>query len=192
MAQDAVRFRVAVFGGSAGSLDGIMKIVEALPVDSGAAFIVVVHRRSDGVSMLVELLTSKTNMPVKEVEDKDAIEANCIYIAPADYHLLIEDERTFALDSSEKVHYSRPSIDLTFESVAAIFGKNAIGVLLSGANADGAAGLARIKDAGGYTLVQDPASAEASYMPRQALKIMKPDAIGNVTELPLLVRKALA
>lgn len=191
MAQDTVKFKVVVLGGSAGSLDVIFKIVERLPTASGAAFIVVVHRRNDGNSLLVDLLAAKTSMHVSEVEDKDPIAANCIYIAPTNYHLLIEDESTFALDSSEKVHYSRPSIDITFESAAAVFGNKSMGILLSGANADGAEGLAKLKRAGGYTIVQDPASAEVSYMPQQAINIIRPDAIKNSTELPTLIRTLL-
>lgn len=114
---------------------------------------------------------------VKEVEDKDHIQPCYIYIAPADYHLLLENQYLFSLDSSEKVYYSRPSIDVTFESVAEVFGSSAIGILLSGANADGAQGLSKIKQAGGFTIVQDPKSAEVDYMPKQAIEKSQPDAI---------------
>ena len=98
-------------------------------------------------------------------------------MAPADYHVLIENEKMFSLDVSEKIHHSRPSIDVSFESVAQVFGVSSIGVLLSGANADGAEGLSSIKKANGFTIVQDPASADVGYMPQQALEQMQPDKI---------------
>jgi two-component system chemotaxis response regulator CheB len=187
MAQDALKYKVAVLGGSAGSLGVIIRIVEALPADSGVMVIVVVHRKSDAGSILESLLAAKTTMKVKEVEDKEPITANSVFIAPPDYHLLIEDEYNFALDGSEKLHFSRPSIDATFESVANVFGSYTLGILLSGANADGAEGLATIQHAGGYTIVQDPATAEVSYMPQQALNLMQPDAVVTAAQLPEFV-----
>lgn len=158
-----------VIGGSAGSLEVLFSIVQALPAEPGAVVIVVVHRKNSSDSILANLLSTRTHLPVTEVEDKDPIHANHIYIAPADYHLLVEDAATFSLDSSEKVHYSRPSIDVTFESVAQVFGAKVVGVLLSGANADGAAGLQKIKQHQGITVVQDPTTAEVSFMPQQAI-----------------------
>ena len=119
------------------------------------------------------------------MEDKDAIIPGTIYIAPPDYHLLIENKDSFSLDSSEKVHFSRPSIDVTFESVAEMFTNRVMGILLSGANADGAAGLACIKEKGGLTLVQSPESAEMSIMPQQAInrnivdRIVEPSQISE-------------
>lgn len=178
MAQNTIaKYKVLVIGGSAGSLDVILKIVTALPQLNSLSVIIIVHRKNDGESVLTDLLTTRTNLKVKEVEDKDTINGATIYIAPPDYHLLIENEKMFSLDSSEKVHHSRPSIDVTFESVAEVFGEAAIGILLSGANADGADGLYMIKKTGGYTIVQDPASADVNFMPQQALNKMKPDKI---------------
>ncbi len=175
---------MVVIGGSAGSLEVILKMAEALPTKAAAVFVIVVHRKSDGDSILGELLSLRTSMPVKEVEDKEPVVLNTIYLAPCGYHLLLEDKHNFSLDSSEKVHHSRPSIDVTFESVAEVYGDRAIGVLLSGANADGAAGLQKIKQAGGHTIVQDPASAEVDYMPRQGISrggaevVIPADALG--------------
>jgi len=186
MAEDAIiKYKMLAIGGSAGSLDVILKIVAALPFISHLATVIIVHRKNDGESILTDLLSSRTKLVVKEIEDKETITGGTIYLAPADYHVLIEDEKMFSLDASEKIHHSRPSIDVSFESVAEVFGILAIGVLLSGANADGAEGLSRIKEANGFTIVQDPASAEVGYMPQQALeqmtpdKILKGDAIGN-------------
>ncbi len=166
-----------VVGGSAGSLEVILNLVAHLPEHPNAVMIVVVHRKKDNDSVLVDLLASRTKLPVREVEDKDPILINSIYLAPPDYHLLIERADLFSLDSSEKIHFSRPSIDVTFESVAEAFGERVIGVLLSGANADGALGLRKIRQAGGYTIVQDPATADVGYMPQQALNLTPVDQV---------------
>jgi two-component system, chemotaxis family, protein-glutamate methylesterase/glutaminase len=190
MAEDTVaRYKMLAIGGSAGSLDAILKIVAALPVTNYLSVAIIVHRKNSGESILVDLLSDRTKLIVKEVEDKEMINGGCIYLAPADYHLLIENEKMFSLDSSEKVHHSRPSIDVTFESVAEVFGKSAIGVLLSGANADGARGLDKIKQTGGLTIVQNPESADVAYMPQQALEQMKPDQILNGDELAVFLKK---
>jgi two-component system chemotaxis response regulator CheB len=178
MAQDGItKYKILIIGGSAGSLDTILKIVSILPVTGYLSVIIIVHRKNDGESILTNLLTTRTGLSVREVEDKEPIYSDTIYIAPANYHLLVENEQMFCLDSSEKIHHSRPSIDVSFESVAQVFKASVIGVLLSGANADGAEGLNMINEAGGFTIVQDPKSAEVDYMPLQALEHMKPDKI---------------
>ena len=125
------------------------------------------------------------------MEDKDPILPGMIYIAPADYHLLVENCTSFSLDYSEKVHYCRPSIDVTFESIAEFFGPSAIGVLLSGANADGAEGLYKMKKAGAFVVVQDPASAAVDYMPGQAINLFVPDAMISGDQLPGFIKKML-
>jgi len=187
MAKDEI-MKVVVIGGSAGSLDVIMQMVPLLPADAGACYILVVHRKNDSESVLANIVSTKTSMRVREVEDKEPIVANSIFIAAPDYHLLVENREMFSLDSSEKLHYSRPSIDVTFESVAEMFGKRTIGVLLSGANADGANGLKRIKEVGGTTIVQDPDTSEVGFMPQQAIKIKAVDKILNADEIaPVLI-----
>lgn len=183
--------RYLVIGGSAGSLEVILNLVAQLPRLPNAVVIIVVHRKKDNDSILVNLLSSRTRLSVKEVEDKDPILLNTIYLAPPDYHLLIERADLFSLDSSEKIHYSRPSIDVTFESVAEAFGVHTIGVLLSGANADGAVGIAKIRHAGGYTIVQNPATADVGYMPQQALDLTPVDSILSASEIPALLEKLL-
>jgi two-component system chemotaxis response regulator CheB len=170
---DVNKYRMVVIGGSAGSLDVILKIVATVQNAADVAFIVVVHRAKTGDSILADLLSAQTKLAVKEVEDKEQILPGTIYIAPPDYHLLLENEYTFSLDASEKVHYSRPSIDVTFESAALVYKTTLVGILLSGANADGAMGIKTIADAGGYTIVQQPATAEVSYMPQRALSIAR-------------------
>lgn len=189
MAQDGIgKYRMLVIGGSAGSLEVILKIVAALPGTNQLSVLIIVHRKNDNESILRNLLSTRTHLTVKEIEDKDVITPDCIYIAPADYHVLIENENMFSLDSSEKVHHSRPSIDVSFESVAEIFKTAAIGILLSGANADGAEGLCAIHQCGGLTIVQEPQSAEVDFMPRQALELMKPDKILNSDDIAEFIK----
>jgi len=190
MAQDGIKkYKMLVIGGSAGSLEVILKIVAALPVTDHLSALIIVHRKNDGESILQNLLSTRTHLTVREIEDKDTIIPGYIYIAPADYHVLFENENMFSLDSSEKVHHSRPSIDVSFESVAEIFKDAAIGILLSGANADGAAGLQSIQQCGGYTIVQEPQSAEVDFMPRQALELIDPDMVLNGDEMAEFIKR---
>jgi two-component system, chemotaxis family, protein-glutamate methylesterase/glutaminase len=165
--------KMIMIGGSAGSLEIILHIISFLPANANFCCVIIVHRKYSSESILEDLFASKTRLPVKEVEDKENIVPGTIYIAPADYHLLFEAEHTFSLDASEKIHFSRPSIDVSFESASEVFGSSIIGILLSGANADGAKGLQNIERAGGLTIIQDPATAEVSYMPEQALKVLE-------------------
>lgn len=163
------KYELLMIGGSAGSLEVILEILPQLRSDLDYAIVLVMHRRS-GDSLLTGLLSDRTKLEVREAEEKEAIRPGVIYIAPADYHLLIEQDKTFSLDFSEKIHYSRPAIDASFETAAEAFGTSLAGILLSGANADGAEGLLRIKEAGGMTIAQDPAEASVSYMPQQAIE----------------------
>jgi len=172
-----------VIGGSAGSLDALLQIVPKLRADIGIPIVIVVHRGNSTEQLLVNLFALKTRIPIREAEDKEPLLHDTIYIAPGDYHLLVESRELLALDVSEKVNYSRPSIDLTFESAAEVFGKNCIGILLSGANSDGCKGLKAIGEAGGTTIVQEPATASVPYMPKAALNSMKPDHVFSPTQM---------
>lgn len=192
MAENPVRsYKVIVIGGSAGSLEVVLKIVKELQPSVTSIFIIVLHRKNAADSVLPDLLSSRTVLPVREVEDKEPIQPGTIYIAPPDYHLLIEDEETFSLDSSEKVQFSRPSIDVTFESVAECFGAEVLGILLSGANADGAEGLGRIKAAGGYTVAQNPLSSDVGYMPQQAVNLGVVDEVLEADAILKMVKRVL-
>ncbi len=173
---DVRKYTVIAIGGSAGSLETLLKIIGSLE-EFDVVMIIIVHRNNTTTSFLKDLISSKTKRPVKEVEDKENIENRGIYIAPAGYHLLLEDENTFSLDVSEKINFSRPSIDVTFESAAQIFQSKLIGLLLSGASADGSQGLQKISDHGGYTIVQQPETAEIDYMPKHAINTVKVDAV---------------
>ncbi|GAB4019800.1 chemotaxis protein CheB [Spirosoma migulaei] len=160
---------VVLIGGSTGSIDVLLKLLPALKPSLSFALIIILHRKNTADSTLANLFSLKTSLPLKEVDDKDVIEPGAIYLAPADYHLLIEQDGTFSLDDSEKVNYSRPSIDVTFESAADVYGPSLVGILLSGANADGTNGLNAIKRAGGMSVVQQPETAQVAFMPQQAI-----------------------
>lgn len=160
---------LVVIGGSAGSLQVILDITRKLNKEIGFPILLVMHRKAQSVSILPTLLQQFSSMEVIEAEDKTEILKNKIYIVPADYHVLFEDKKNISLDSSEKINYSRPSIDVTFKSAAEIYGEGLVGVLLSGANADGVEGLEYIKKNNGRVWIQDPETAEVSYMPKHAV-----------------------
>ncbi|MCF6406304.1 chemotaxis protein CheB [Chitinophaga filiformis] len=172
-----------VIGGSAGSLDVLMQLLPELEPAWPLAMIIVLHRRADSETLLSDLLAAKTCLAVKEAEEKDVLAPGCIYVAPADYHLLIEPDGSLTLDASEKVHYSRPSIDVTFMSAAEVCGGRLYCLLLSGANMDGAEGLQAVHDAGGFTAVQDPETAEASFMPKYAISTATVDEILDIQDI---------
>jgi len=172
-----------LIGGSSGSLGIVLSILTALPENYPVALMLVMHRNNSRESLLNEVLGIKSNMPVVEVEEKEPIRASTVYFAPADYHVLIEKDRTFSLDYSEKQNYSRPSIDVSFTSAAEVYGPHLMGILLSGANDDGTAGMLSIKNRGGYCIIQDPADAMADYMPRHALERMQADAVLSGQEI---------
>lgn len=165
-------YRLVVVGASAGGLFALRTLVAGLPADFPVPVAVVQHRAKES-ELLCELLQECTPVPVYEVMDKQAVGPG-VYIAPPDYHLLVDDGY-FSLSTDDPVRYSRPSIDVLFDSAADVFGMDTVGVVLTGANQDGAAGLRRIADAGGHCVVQDPETAEVRVMPRAALKAV-PDA----------------
>lgn len=181
--------RMVVIGGSAGALEVVMNIIATVDETAPFVFVIILHRKSSTDSSLAFLLSDKTKWPVKEVEDKDNILVRHVYIAPGDYHLLVEKDGCFSLDDSEKINYSRPSIDAGFESAADAYGENLIAVLLSGANADGVAGMKIVKDKGGVCIVQDPASAEVSYMPQEAVSAVDVDHIVAGNEIGKLLNQ---
>jgi two-component system chemotaxis response regulator CheB len=176
-----------VIGGSAGSLSVVMKIIRLLKKEMNFAIVIVFHRKQSEDDTLIEILGKRTDFRVKEADDKDDITPGVIYVAPADYHLLIEKNKVITLDDSEKVNYSRPSIDVTFESAADVFGDRLVCILLSGANADGAEGLKKAKSAGALVVVQDPATAEVPFMPAQALLRVNPDLIFSLNNIEKLI-----
>lgn len=178
-----------VIGGSAGSLQVIMEMIRHLDGNMNFPIMLVVHRKAYSTSILPNLLQQFTSMEVIEVDDKTEIRSNKVYIVPADYHLLFENKNTVSLDSSEKINYSRPSIDVTFKSAAETFGENLIGVLLSGANADGVEGLNYIKKNNGKVWIQNPETAEVDYMPRQGFERVDYDRLVNPKDLAELINQ---
>ncbi|OXA91255.1 chemotaxis protein CheB [Flavobacterium hercynium] len=174
------KYKLVIVGGSAGSLNALMQILPSLNALNAFALVIVLHRRSTDDMTLEELVKIKTITPVKLVEDKVKLEPGFIYVAPANYHLLFEADDRLALDISEKVNYSRPSIDVSFESAAQVYGSQLVGILLSGSNADGTEGLKYIQKLGGTIIVQDPKSADMPFMPNNAIANMTPDRILDI------------
>lgn len=176
-------YDLIVIGASWGGLNAVTEIVAALPEGFDCAVVVAQHRRTDtSAGGLASLLALRARMPVADVDDKSPIEPGCVYLAPPDYHLLVEPGY-FSLSVDERVHHARPSIDVLFESAADAYGERVIGVILTGANEDGAAGLARIKARGGVAVVQDPRSAERHEMPAAALAATDVDAVLPLVEI---------
>jgi two-component system chemotaxis response regulator CheB len=166
-----------VIGCSSGGLHALKRIFASISAGFPLPFATVQHLSSESSGALAGLLAQNAQIPVKEAEDKEPVQPGTVYLAPAGYHLLIEADATFSLSVDEKENYSRPSIDTLFESAADVYGARLTGVILSGSNSDGARGLAKVQARGGYTIVQDPGSAEAGEMPLAALKACTPDQI---------------
>ena len=169
MAKNALNKRCVVIGGSAGSLKIVLYILAHLRPDFTIPLVIILHRKNDDSSILTEVLCRNSLLRVKEAEDKETIRPATVYLAPANYHLLIEKNHTFSLDASEKVNYSRPSIDVTFQTAAEAFGSGLTGIILSGANEDGTAGLRTIRKNKGTLIAQDPKDAYVPIMPQSAI-----------------------
>jgi two-component system chemotaxis response regulator CheB len=165
----ATGFRAVVIGVSAGGIQALSTLLPLLPKDFPLPILVVQHRLAGSDDYITKSLNKICAVQGKEAEEKEAVKAGCIYLAPADYHLLVERDQTLALSVDDKVNYSRPAIDVLFESAAYVWSSGLIGIILTGANSDGAKGLALIKQLGGTTMVQNPETAERGTMPRAAL-----------------------
>lgn len=191
MAQNPIRpgLELLIIGGSAGALEVILNALPQLTYELPFAIIIVLHRKQSADTTLIDLLSAKTSRPVVEANDKDAILPGNIYIAPADYHLLIENNHTLSLDYSEKVNFSRPCIDITFQTAAEVYREKLACLLLSGASADGVEGLELVKATKGLTAVQDPATAEVAYMPQKALEKMEVDVIVESSKVIDFIRQ---
>ena len=166
----ARHLEMVAIGGSAGAVEALQILLSDLTTRLSPTVVVVLHLPPHAKGILPELLASPTRPPMKVAEDKEPILPGHVYFASAGYHLLVEAGGSFALSVDEPVHYSRPSIDVLFETVAEAYGRRAMGVILSGANSDGAAGLQAIVEAGGLAVVQTPSSAEVATMPEAALR----------------------
>lgn len=171
------RVTAVVIGTSAGGVDALLAILPSLPARLRPPVFIVIHLPRERPSMLSELFAARCRVPVAEAEDKLPVQAGTVYFAPPDYHLLIDQGPSLALSTEELVHYSRPAIDVLFESAADQYGSGLLGVILTGANEDGAAGMAAVQAAGGMTVVQEPATAQAPLMTESALKRVAVDMI---------------
>ncbi|OKS87385.1 chemotaxis protein CheB [Mucilaginibacter polytrichastri] len=181
--------KIVVIGGSAGSLQVILHILTYLRPDLNIPVVIILHRKNDSDSSLSQLMGLRTSLPVKEADDKEAILPGHIYLAPADYHLLIETDGYFSLDDSEKINFSRPSIDVTFQTAAEAYGAGVTGILLSGANADGVEGLEIIKSLKGIIAVQDPKTAQVPYMPQHAVDSLPVDHLLTIEQIPGFINR---
>ena len=177
------KYQAVVIGVSAGGIAALEKILPYINTDCTLSIIIVQHIAADGGNYLVEYFSSSCPLPVVGAEDKQIIEPGTIYFAPANYHLLVERQKSFALSVEAKVNYSRPSIDVLFETAAEAYCRQLVGVVLTGANADGAAGLARVKELGGQTVVQSPDTAEVATMPLAAIKSTQVDHALQLSEI---------
>jgi two-component system chemotaxis response regulator CheB len=165
----AMPYRAVVIGVSAGGFAALTEIFSHLPVDLPVPVLVVQHLGIGGGGYSVQHLDSCSPLRVKEAEAREAVRPGTVYLAPPDYHLLIEDDETLTLSVEEKVNFARPAIDVLFESASEVYGRRLIGVILTGGNHDGARGVSLIKARGGIVIVQDPATAQARAMPEAAL-----------------------
>ncbi|RYX89626.1 MAG: chemotaxis protein CheB [Comamonadaceae bacterium] len=166
-----------VIGASAGGVDALFRLLSGLPASFRLPIVAVLHLPEKYDSRLVEIFQHRMRIAVREADDKARIAPATLYFAGAGYHLSIEGDFTFSLSCEPPVHYSRPSIDVLMESAADAYGPRLAGILLTGANYDGAAGLAKIRLRGGLTVVQDPAEAQVPTMPEAAIRKLQPNLI---------------
>ncbi|MBV6323348.1 chemotaxis protein CheB [Duganella violaceipulchra] len=170
-------YRAIVLGVSAGGVGALKTLLATLPADLPWPLLIVQHISADSDGSLARVLEQGCALRVKEAEERERIEPGTVYLAPANYHLMVERDGTLALSTDAAVSYARPSIDVLFESAARAFGPALIGVILTGANADGSLGLRAIKDKGGLAVVQDPADAASPSMPLAALAAVRADYV---------------
>jgi two-component system chemotaxis response regulator CheB len=179
----AGRVDAVVIGASAGGIEALTALLPALSPGLRPPVFIVLHLPRDKPSVLVEIFERKCAVPVREAEDKETVAPGTVYFAPADYHLLVDRGPQISLSADDPVHHSRPSIDVLFESAAEIYGDRLLGIILTGANEDGASGLAAIHDAGGVTVVQSPQTARAPHMVLSALKLRPADWVLPLDEI---------
>jgi two-component system, chemotaxis family, protein-glutamate methylesterase/glutaminase len=184
-----MKYEIVAIGSSWGGFNAVRSILGAMPDDFRVPIVVAQHQHSSDEADLASAFRTRCRLPVEEISDKSQLEEGHVYVSPPDYHTLV-DGHTFELSTDVQVHFSRPSIDVLFESVADSFGSAAIGVVLTGANRDGAHGLLRIKENDGFTIVEDPTTAAQPTMPQAAVDVARPHRVASLQEIPhLLVRR---
>lgn len=182
---------VVAVGASAGGIDALFTLFAGLPAGFAGRAIVVLHLPQDHESRLPEVFQNRLGIPVEEARSLAPVRPGTLHFAPSGYHLLVESDGTFSLSCDPPVLFSRPSIDVLMESVADAWGARSAGIILTGANEDGARGLARIRAAGGLAAVQDPAEAQHAAMPEAAVRLAGPDFVLPLQELRRLVHTLL-
>jgi two-component system chemotaxis response regulator CheB len=183
-----VKAEAVVIGASAGALEALSAILPVLPSNYGLPVMIVVHLPPDRRSVLAELFQAKCSIEVHEAEDKESISGGTAYFAPPDYHLLVEANKSLSLSNDEPVFYSRPSVDVLFESAADAYGPSLIAIVLTGANQDGAKGLTAVAEAGGITIVQNPEGAYASAMPEAAIAACPGAQVLSLAEIAIYLQ----
>lgn len=181
------RVELALIGGSAGGVDALLGLLPALPPAFTPAVVCILHVPADRDSRLAELFARHVALPVREARDKEPIAPGTVYFAGPGYHLSIENDRSFSLSCEPPVHFARPAIDVLMESAADVYGPALAAILLSGANHDGADGLARVRACGGLTIVQDPDEAQARAMPEQAIRRCVPHLVLPLQRIRMLL-----
>ena len=187
-----MEFELVAIGTSVGGLHALIALLGELPATFPLPIVVAQHRSQDSRSGLAELLQNHTQLKVVEADDKDPLEPASVYLAPADYHLLIEADHTLALSTEGPVHFARPSIDVLFESAADVYRDKLVGVALTGASSDGARGAQRIKQHGGWLIVQQPESAESRVLPDAVLAAAQADDVVPLDRIAACLRQLAA
>lgn len=181
------KIKAVVIGASAGGLFALKRLLPALPATFPCPVLVVQHMSPHSDNYMTRMLNDLSRLTIKEADEKEAIMPGTVYIAPPDYHLLVESDYSLSLSVEEKVNYSRPSIDVLFETAADVYGSCLMGIILTGANADGANGLLAVKKKEGLTIVQHPDDAESPAMPKAAIERAKPHKILTLDEIIALL-----
>jgi two-component system chemotaxis response regulator CheB len=184
-----MQYEAIVIGVSSGGMNALKFIFSALPSSFRIPIILVQHVSANSDNEWIKLLNNKSNLTIKEADEKEKTESGNVYIAPANYHLLIEKDKTFSLTIDERVNFARPSIDVLFESAAEAYHNMLIGIVLTGANNDGAKGIKRIKELGGLAIIQDPETAESPIMPASAIATIQADYILSLEKIMELLIK---
>ncbi len=184
-----MRYEAIVIGVSSGGMTALKFIFSVLPAGFSLPIIIVQHINAHSDNEWIKLLNNKSNLTIKEADEKEKIENGNVYIAPANYHLLIESDKTFSLTIDEYVNFARPSVDVLFESAAEAYKDKLIGIVLTGSNNDGTKGIKRIKELGGMAIIQDPKTAESSIMPASAIAAIEPDYILSLEKIVQLLIK---
>ncbi|MDZ4667465.1 MAG: chemotaxis protein CheB [bacterium] len=184
-----MQYEAIVIGVSSGGMNALKFIFSVLPSGFTTPIIIVQHLSAHSDKEWINLLNNKSNLTIKEADEKEKIETGKAYVAPSNYHLLIEKDKTFSLTIDERVNFARPSIDVLFESAADTYKNKLIGIVLTGSNTDGAKGIKRIKEYGGLAIIQDPETAESSTMPASAIAAVEPDYILSLEKIVELLIK---